>query len=139
MGSTISSYRDLRVWKEGMDLVVEAYKVAKTLPRDELYGLTSQIRRAAVSVPANIAEGHGRDHLGDYLRHLSIAKGSVTELETELFIAERLEYVTGEAIRPALAVADSIGKMRTGPIPRLARRLHRAPRTEHRARMMGES
>jgi four helix bundle protein len=63
----VTSYRDLRVWQKGMDLVVTSYEVTKQFPHSELYGLVSQIRRAAISIPANIAEGHGREHLGDYL------------------------------------------------------------------------
>jgi four helix bundle protein len=79
---TVKSYRDLKVWEKAMDLVVESYRITKLLPRGEAYGLATQIQRAAVSIPANIAEGHGIDHLGDYLRHPSMAKGSLTELET---------------------------------------------------------
>jgi len=67
---TVSSYRDLRVWQKAMDLVVASYEIAKQFPQNELYGLVSQIQRAAVSIPANIAEGQGREHLGDYLHHL---------------------------------------------------------------------
>lgn len=73
----IKSYRDLLVWQKAMDLVVDCYRYVDALPKNETYGLISQVRRAAVSVPANIAEGHGRDHLGDYLRHLSMANGSL--------------------------------------------------------------
>jgi len=71
----LKSYRDLEVWQKGVDLVVLLYQLTKLFPDDERYGLISQIRRAAVSIPANIAEGYGRTHRGDYLRHLSIAKG----------------------------------------------------------------
>lgn len=74
---SVRSYRDLVVWQKGMDLVVDCYHLTATFPKAETYGLVSQIRRAATAVPANIAEGHGRDHLGDYLHHLSIAKGSL--------------------------------------------------------------
>ena len=73
----VRSYRDLKVWEKSMDLVVESYRVSRLLPKAEMFGLISQIQRAAVSVPANIAEGHGREHMGDYLRHLSIASGSL--------------------------------------------------------------
>ncbi len=84
---TVRSYRDLKVWEKAMDLVVESYRLTQLFPRGETYGLTAQIQRAAVSIPANIAEGHGRDHLGNYLRHLSVANGSLMELETHLLIA----------------------------------------------------
>ena len=109
--ATVRSYRDLEVWKLGMDLVIACYKIAKQLPDIEKYGLASQIRRASVSVLANIAEGHGRDHTGDFLRHISIAKGSLTELETELIIACRLRYVSVEAVRGPLRLAGSVGRM----------------------------
>lgn len=79
-----------------------------------MYGLVSQIRRAAVSVPANIAEGHGRRRLGDYLHHLSIASGSLTELETHLLIAVRLSYLQSEEIKPVWEMAMEVGRMLTG-------------------------
>ena len=83
---------DLRVWQIGMDISISCYKLTKTFPKHELYGLSSQIRRAAVSVPANIAEGYVRANPGDNHRHLSIAQGSLKELETLLEIAKRLDY-----------------------------------------------
>jgi hypothetical protein len=73
----VKSYRDLLVWQKAVDLVTDCYGLTKQLPKTEIYGLTAQIQRAAVSIPANIAEGHGREHLGDYLHHLSIANGSL--------------------------------------------------------------
>jgi four helix bundle protein len=111
---SIKSYRDLLVWQKAMDLVVESYRLAKKVPHDELYGLVSQIRRAAVSVPANIAEGHGRRRLGDYLHHLSIASGSLTELETHLLIAVRLSYLPTEEIEPVWEMAMEVGRMLAG-------------------------
>jgi four helix bundle protein len=90
MPSEIKSYRDLIVWQKSMDLVVASYEVAKKIPHQEIYGLIAQIQRAAVSIPANIAEGHGRRHTGDYIHHLSMARGSVLELETHFLIAQRL-------------------------------------------------
>jgi hypothetical protein len=82
----VKSYKDLLVWQKAMDLVVESYKISKRLPRTETYGLASQIQRAAVSIPANIAEGHGRDHLGEYLHHLSIANGSLMGITDSPFV-----------------------------------------------------
>ena len=111
---TIKSYRDLKVWERAMDLVVGSYQLAKLLPRDELYGLISQIHRAAVSVPANIAEGHGRDHLGDYIHHLSVANGSLMELETHLLVAQRLSYVKTSDVEPLLALTAEVGRMLAG-------------------------
>jgi four helix bundle protein len=110
----VKSYRDLKVWEKAMDLVVESYRITKLLPKSEAYGLASQIQRAAVSIPANIAEGHGRDHLGDYLRHLSMAKGSVVELETHLLIARRLLYVTESDLEPVLTHTAEVGRMLEG-------------------------
>ena len=82
--SGITGYRDLVVWQEAMDLVVATYRIAARLPRGEQYGLVNQMQRAAVSVPANIAEGHGRSGCREYLHHLSVARGSLMELETHL-------------------------------------------------------
>lgn len=97
-----------------MDLVVKCYGLTACLPKSEAYGLTSQIQRAAVSVPANIAEGHGRDHLGDYLRHLSMANGSLMESETHLLIANRLSYVASVDLEAVLAGTAEIGRMLSG-------------------------
>src|SRR5262245_40474625 len=97
----IRSYRDLAVWQFGMDLVVASYSIAKTLPAIERFELAAQIRRASVSVPANIAEGYGRRHRGEYLHHLYIANGSLKELETELILTERLGYTTTESLTKA--------------------------------------
>jgi four helix bundle protein len=109
----VKSYRDLRVWEKSMDLVVESYRVSRLLPKTEMFGLISQIQRAAVSVPANIAEGHGREHLGDYLRHLSIARGSLMELETHMLIIGRLYLHADEATR-ALEMVREIDRMLSG-------------------------
>ena len=118
----IESYRGLSVWQKAMDLVVRSYELAKCLPPSELYGLASQIQRAAVSVPANIAEGYGRHHRGDYLHHLSVANGSLKELETHLLVAQRLSYLREDQIEPALALASEVGRMLGG----LAARLRKA-------------
>ena len=115
----IRSYRDLAVWQKAMDLVIESYRIAKLLPKDEAYGLSRQIQRAAVSVPANIAEGSGRDHLGDYLHHLSISNGSLMELETHLLIASRLDYLPADKVEPVLALASEVGRMLAGLSKRL--------------------
>jgi len=86
----VRNYQELIVWQRAMDLVEEIYKATKEFPREELYALTSQIRRAAVSIPSNIAEGQGRRTTADFLRHLSIAYGSLREVETQALIARRL-------------------------------------------------
>ena len=110
----MKSYRELLVWQKAMDLVVESYRIAALLPKSELYGLKSQIQRAAVSIPANIAEGHGREHLGDYLHHLSIATGSVAELETHLLVAERLSLVNKTEMAVCLEMSAEVSKMLAG-------------------------
>ena len=97
-----------------MDLVVEAYRITEAFPREEKYGLVQQLRRAAVSVPSNIAEGHGRDHLGDYLHHLSIATGSLMEVETQVLIAGRMAYVQKEDEGRILNHAAEVSKMLSG-------------------------
>ena len=89
----LSSFRELRFWQAGISLVQSVYSSTKSSPREESWGLQTQIRQAAVSVPSNIAEGHNREHLGDYLRSLSIAQGSLAELETQVEIASCLGYL----------------------------------------------
>ena len=105
------TYRDLDVWKLGMDHVVGVYRLTREFPRAELYGLTDQIRRAASSVPANIAEGNGRLYRKEYAHHVSIARGSVSELSTCLEIAHRLEYVAPAQVAPLLKQAEDISRM----------------------------
>lgn len=107
----IQSSRDLEVWKLALDLAVECYRITKTFPKDELFGLTSQIRRAAASVPANIAEGHGRDHTKEFLYHLSIARGSLMELQTHLLLANRISLLPQSDVEELLRLSDSISKM----------------------------
>jgi four helix bundle protein len=110
----VKSYRDLQVWQKAMALVVESYSVTRLLPKSESYGLIGQIQRAAVSIPANIAEGHGREHLGDYVRHLSIANGSLMELETHFLITVELAHVTREQTAFAMSMASEVGRMLAG-------------------------
>ena len=121
MGS-IASYRDLDVWQKAMDLVTACYEAAGRFPRKEEFGLGSQIRRAAVSIPSNIAEGHGRSSTGEYLHHLAIAHGSLMELETQLEIAHRLGYLTPTELREKLELAGELGRMMHGLIRRLKER-----------------
>lgn len=106
----VKNYRDLRVWQSAMELVVMAYKISERFPSNELYGLTSQIRRAAVSVPSNIAEGHTRASTKEYLHHLSIAQASLAEVETQIEIAFRLGYCTEQELNDVLSHSASLGK-----------------------------
>ena len=109
----LRSHRDLIVWRKAMDFVVEVHRLTAGFPRVELYRLTSQLLRAAASVPANIAEGNARSSRRDYAHFLSIAKGSLVEAETYLLLAERLGYSTRIELRPALGLSVEIGKMLT--------------------------
>jgi len=111
---SVRSYRDLLVWQKSVDLVVVCYTNTQSLPRSETFGLAAQIQRSAVSVPANIAEGHGRKHLGDYLHHLSIARGSLMELETHLIVASRLGFIGKLDLESVLKRTDEISRMLTG-------------------------
>jgi len=109
--SPINSYRDLRVWQDAMTLAESCYRLTGRFPRDELFGLTSQIRRAAASVPANIAEGHGRENTGSFVQHLRISQGSLKELETHLLLAERVGILPALDLQPVIAPCESLGKM----------------------------
>lgn len=94
MTTQTKGYKDLIVWQKAMDLVPAVYKLARRLPREETYGLTSQIRRAAVSIPANIAEGQARRHRAEFSQHLGIARGSLAELDTLMILAVKLGYLS---------------------------------------------
>ena len=107
-------YSELLVWQKAMDLVTETYKLSRAFPKEERFGLTSQLQRAVISIPANIAEGHGRKATGAYLNHISIANGSLMEVETLVRIASRLGYLTARQEKDALGRADEIGKMLSG-------------------------
>ncbi len=112
--TTVQSYRDLIAWQKAMDLVVQTYCVTRGWPRDELYGLTNQVRRASVSVPANIAEGQGRSSTKEFLHHLSIAHGSLREVETHLLISQRLGYTDEPACNVVLGQASEVGRILQG-------------------------
>ena len=112
-----------------MALVIETYRATSGFPKTETYGLTSQSRRAAVAIPSNIAEGHGRDGLGEYLYHLSVANGSLMELETQLLIALRMKYISAEVLKPLLRRTADVGRMLAGLTRKLKERRSRRPRT----------
>lgn len=117
--SEIRSYQDLAAWQHAMDLAVEVYKHTRRWPKEELYGLTSQARRASVSIAANIAEGYGRDNLGYYIQFLRLAQGSLKELETHLLIAQRVEIADSAETAPLLGAAERLGKILRGLIRKL--------------------
>jgi four helix bundle protein len=116
----VKNYQELIVWQKAMDLVEDVYKSSKDSPREEIYGLTSQIRRAAVSIPSNIAEGQGRRTTLGFLRHLSIAYGSLREVETQILIARRLRYVTQTRVDEVMDLAGEVGRLLNGLMNSLA-------------------
>ena len=109
----VRSYRDLRVWQEAMDLAEATYRATEQFPEDERYGLVTQLRRATVSVASNIAGGHARS-TGDYLRHLLISNGSLTEIETQLLLSARLGFLSAELADSLLQTCDQVGRMLGG-------------------------
>jgi four helix bundle protein len=108
---SINSYRDLRVWQDAIALAETCYRLTGQFPRDELFGLTSQIRRASVSSSANIAEGHGRESTGSFIQALRVAQGSLKELETHLILAERVGILGKPDLEMVLSRCESLGKM----------------------------
>jgi four helix bundle protein len=105
------AYRDLQVWHRSMDLAEAVYEVSKNFPREELYGLTSQLRRSAISIPSNIAEGSGRNNVGEFKQFLGIARGSNYEVQSQLELARRLKLVSAQDVEPALRLSHEVGKM----------------------------
>ncbi len=109
-----NSYQDLIVWQKALDLVTDAYRWTEPFPKHELYGLTSQMRRAAVSVVSNIAEGQARDSKPDFRRFLATARGSLVELETQLRVSSNLRYLNAKQLREALERTDEINRLLNG-------------------------
>ncbi len=105
------SFRELLVWQRAMQLCVTVYRLTREFPREEIYGLTSQIRRAAVSVPSNIAEGQGRLNPGEFRQFLGIARGSICEVQTQLEIARALQFGKSELLDEAESLSHEVGKM----------------------------
>jgi four helix bundle protein len=116
----MGGYRDLKVWQLGVEISLTIYQITKAFPQHELYGLSSQMRRAAVSISSNIAEGHSRAQTKDLIRFLGISRGSVSELETQLIIADRLGYVEQQSLGRVMAMLDEESRMLDG----LRRSLH---------------
>ncbi len=112
--SRIQSYRVLKVWQLGMEIVEAVYHLSASFPKEETYGLTSQLRRAVVSVPANIAEGHARAFTKEYQRHLSIAVGSLAEVETYLDLSTRLGYCNAVSVSAVQKMTDEERRMLRG-------------------------
>lgn len=113
-GAPVKSYRDLDAWREAMELVVAVYGLIRKLPMEERFGLAQQLRRAAVSIPSNIAEGHARGATRDFTRFISIARGSMAEVETQLELAVRLRLLEPEAVAPIANKCDKLGRILRG-------------------------
>jgi four helix bundle protein len=109
-------YRSLKVWERAMELAEEVYRVTDTMPDSERYGLVSQMQRCSVSIASNIAEGHSRSHTGDFLKHLSHARGSLSELETQLTLSVRVKRLNREDAVHAWELCQEVGKMLTALI-----------------------
>ena len=110
----VQSYRDLVAWNKAMELVTEIYRVTQNFPKEELFGLMSQLRRAAVSIPSNIAEGKGRLSKGEFRQFLGNARGSLAEVETQILIAQNLSYLDEPEINRLLAMVEEVGKVLNG-------------------------
>jgi len=110
----IKNYSELIVWQKAMDLVQSVYEVVRSFPKEEIYGLTSQLKRATVSVPSNIAEGQGRKSTREFLHHLSIAYGSLMEVETQILIAVRLEYLNQLEAERIIEQTSEVGRLING-------------------------
>ena len=117
----VRHYKDLIAWQKGMDLVVSVYRLTASFPTDERFGLIAQTRRAAVSVPSNIAEGYGRSSKRDYMRFLGIARGSANELETQLLAASRLGFASQSDTAPVLSLVNETQRIISGLIVSLDR------------------
>lgn len=109
----VHSFRDLRVWQEAMNLTEMVYMATRHFPKEEMYGLTSQMRRSAVSVPSNIAEGNGRKNRGEYRQFLGIANGSLLELQTQIEIAQRVELLDIAEAKTLLNQCETVGRLLT--------------------------
>ncbi len=113
MNNSYRTHRDLDVYQKALDMVDLVYLITKNFPKDEIYGLANQIRRSAVSIPSNIAEGAGRNSIREYIRYITIARGSASELETQLVISFRQGYISDDKQKELLGSLENIGKMLT--------------------------
>ncbi len=133
----VQSYKDLDVWQKAVELVLSIYAATKEFPREELYGLTSQIRRAAVSVPSNIAEGRAKRSTKDFMRFLNIAYGSIAEVETQIIISHKLGYIEEEKAKFLSEEAARVGRMINGMLVGLEKKLASPRMPNAECRMLG--
>jgi len=127
MTETLKSFKDLRAWKQAYELTLVVYRITKKFPQDELYGLVSQMRRASVSIVSNIAEGYSRKGKLEYIQFLSVAYGSLSELETQILLCKDLKYITEEESSSLMQLKDVTG----GMLYRLIQKLNPVPRTQN--------
>jgi four helix bundle protein len=120
---SINSYRELKVWQEGMTLAEKCYFLTRQFPKEELYGMVSQIRRASASIPANISEGYGRKTRKEYIQFLYIAQGSLKELETHLLLSQRIQLANKEDLNFLLVQCETVGKILAALIRSLENKL----------------
>ena len=123
-GAEVKTYKDLLVWQKAIHFVTQVYKAVKGFPQEELYGLTSQIKRAAVSIPSNIAEGYGRKSTKDYIRFLQIAMGSIFEIQTQLEISKNLEFVSESSFGELYEYSREIERMLSSMINKVTESNH---------------
>ncbi len=116
----VKSYRELIVWQKAMELATEVYGLVKLLPREETYALGDQMRRAAVSIPSNIAEGYGRSSKKDYANFLTMARGSAYEVETQILLCNRINLLSTSQVAPALQILTEITRMVNAMLAKLA-------------------
>lgn len=112
--SSIKSYKDLLAWQKAMDLVELVYELTRQFPREELFGLATSLRRAAVSIPSKIADGHERDNTREFIHYLSVARGALSEVETQIEVAKRLAYINEEQQAEFTRLASDTGKIVNG-------------------------
>lgn len=117
---TVTDFRQLETWQRAMDLAHAVHVATRSYPREELYGLTSQTRRSAVSVPSNIAEGQGRGSRREFARFLAVSRGSLSELQTQILLAERFEYLDASASNKLLEQSHTVGRLLNGLIRSVA-------------------
>lgn len=126
----VQGHKDLEVWQKSVDMVTTVYALTKQFPREEIYTLTSQIRRSAISIPSNIAEGRGKRSTRDFIRFLNIAYGSASELETQIIISQNLGYVSPEECKPLFEEINRICRMLNGLLAALEKKLIPSPNAE---------
>ena len=118
----MASYRDLLAWQKAMELITQIYRVSQKFPSEEMYGIVSQMRRAAISIPSNIAEGQGRLTKGEFIQFLGIARGSLLELETQILVAQNLHYLNEPTLKNLLGLTSEVGRLVNGLLSAIKKR-----------------